>query len=435
MKILVIGGGGREHALAWKLAQSAAVREVHCAPGNGGTAAEAKVVNHPANDAGAWLALAKKIQATLVVVGPEQPLAEGLVDALQDEGIRVVGPRQAAARLETSKAFAKMMMHKSGIPTAACHVATDAAEALAYVRERGAPMVIKADGLAAGKGVVIAQTLAEAEAAIEQMMVEKIFGDAGRTVVLENCLQGEEASFIVLTDGKIVAPFSSSQDHKRLRDGDQGPNTGGMGAYSPAPIVTPAMRDRILDRVIHPLLHTLNRECPDRLGHPHKRLYAGFLYAGVMIAADGTPNVLEFNCRLGDPETQPLMMGLSADLAETLMALTEGELHETALTPKDEAKHGATIGVVLASGGYPHSVLLDKEIEGLDQAAQVPGVKVFHAGTKQVGNQVLVSGGRVLCVTAQGDTLRQARDAAYRAADMIHFEGRQLRHDIGHRAL
>lgn len=434
LTLLVIGSGGREHALAWKLAQSSLVTEVHCAPGNGGTALEPKVINHPSNDVLAWMALAKKIHADLVVVGPEQPLAEAIVDAFQAEGIRVVGPRQSAAQLESSKAFAKSIMKKAGIPTARFITVNTPEMAYEYLRQHGAPLVIKADGLAAGKGVVVAQTLEEAENAIEQMMVRKVFGSAGRVLVMEDCLMGEEASFIVLTDGKVVAPFSTSQDHKRLLDGDLGPNTGGMGAYTPAPIVTPKLHDQILDRVIYPLLHTLKREIPATLDHPQKRLYAGFLYAGIMIAPDGTPNVLEFNCRLGDPETQPLMMSLSADLADVLMHLTEGELHEDALM-SSSTEVSSTIGVVLASGGYPQSVLKDKTIEGLALAAAVPHVKVFHASTRQEGDKIVVNGGRVLCVTARGKTLKEARESAYSATRLIHFEGMQYRQDIGFRAL
>jgi phosphoribosylamine--glycine ligase len=433
MKILVIGGGGREHAIAWKLAQSSQVREVHCAPGNAGTALEHKVVNHPANTPEAWLALAKHLRADVVVIGPELPLSLGLVDALQELTIRVIGPQQRAAMLESSKSFAKQMMVRAGIPTASFEVFTSAQSANDYIKKRNCPLVIKADGLAAGKGVVIAKNIAEANEAIDQMMVKRVFGVAGDTVVIEECLQGEEASFIVLTDGDRVAPFNSAQDHKRLLAGDHGPNTGGMGAYVPAPVVSVAMRERILDRVIHPLLATLKKEFPEygNRSDPRKRLYAGFLYAGVMIDRSGMPQVLEFNCRLGDPETQPLMWGLEGDLAETLYSVTDGTLDENALA----RNAGATIGVVLASGGYPQSVLSDCPIEGIHRANQVPQVKVFHAGTYQQGQEVRVNGGRVLCVTARGDDLRQARESAYSAIAHLSFDGMQYRNDIGHRAL
>ena len=431
MKILVIGGGGREHALAWKLAQSPIVSQVICAPGNGGTLREKKITNHPANDIASWLNLATTTAIDLVVVGPEQPLAEGIVDALQDLDIRVIGPRKAAAQLESSKSFAKTMMQKANIPTAPFAIFTDAAAAKNYVCTHGVPIVIKADGLAAGKGVVVAQTLAQANAAIEDMMVNKVFGIAGETIIIEDCLTGEEASFIVLTDGEIVAPFNSAQDHKRLKDGDQGPNTGGMGAYVPAPIVTPAMREKILECVIHPLLRTLASTFPQDTKDPKKPLYAGFLYAGVMIDAQGNPNVLEFNCRLGDPETQPLLWGLDTDLAEVLWALTEKKINQNALIQSA----GASIGIVLASGGYPQTVLKDKVIHGVDCASSTPNVKVFHAGTQQDQETLTVKGGRVLCVTARGDNLQQARDCAYAALANIQFEGMQYRQDIGFRAL
>lgn len=430
MKCLVIGSGGREHALCWKLARSPQVSEVHCAPGNGGTADEEKVINHPAHGIAQWLALARNLRPDLIVVGPEAPLAEGIVDLLQADNFRVIGPRKAAAQLETSKAFAKSMMELSGIPTAQYRRFTDPRAALQFVRERGAPIVIKADGLASGKGVVVAHDLPMAEHAIEELMVKKIYGNAGEVLVVEDCLVGEEASFIVLTDGKTVAPFNSSQDHKRLLNEDLGPNTGGMGAYSPAPIIDSAMKNKVMEQVIDPLLATLQKQFPENTA-PQKKLYAGFLYAGLMIGDDGIPRVLEFNCRLGDPETQALMVGLQSDLAVALNDLLNGELREDAL----QAHQGATLGVVIASGGYPQRVLKDKPIYGLQYANSFPNVKIFHGGTIWREDRLVVSGGRVLCVTAQGDTIAQAHRHAYAAIQHIKFEGMQYRSDIGYRAM
>ncbi|MFO1413439.1 MAG: phosphoribosylamine--glycine ligase [Burkholderiales bacterium] len=424
MKILVIGGGGREHALAWKLAQSPRVARVFVAPGNAGTARDPALANVAITAVPELVAFAKAEQIALTVVGPEAPLAAGVVDAFRAAGLRIFGPTQAAAQLESSKDFAKAFMQRHGLPTAAYRTFTDAREAHAYVRARGAPIVIKADGLAAGKGVVVAQTLAEAEAAIDMMLVDNAMGAAGARVVVEDFLAGEEASFIVMVDGRHVLPLASSQDHKRLRDDDQGPNTGGMGAYSPAPIVTPAMHARIMREVINPAVAGMAAD-----GHP----YTGFLYAGVMIDADGVPRVLEFNCRLGDPETQPIMVRLKSDLVDLLEHAVNGTLDAI----DAEWDRRAALGVVLAAGGYPEAPHTGAAIEGLERitAAAHPDVQVFHAGTRLAGDRVVVSGGRVLCVTALGDSVKQAQRAAYAAVADLHFDGMQYRSDIGFRAL
>ncbi|MFO1395801.1 MAG: phosphoribosylamine--glycine ligase [Burkholderiales bacterium] len=424
MKILVIGGGGREHALAWKLAQSPRVARVFVAPGNAGTARDPALANVALTRIDELVAFAQHEQVALTVVGPEAPLAAGVVDAFRAAGLRIFGPTQAAAQLESSKDFAKAFMQRHGLPTAAYRTFTDAREAQAYVRMRGAPIVIKADGLAAGKGVVVAQTLAEAEAAIAMMLVDNAMGAAGARVVIEDFLAGEEASFIVMVDGRHVLALASSQDHKRLRDGDAGPNTGGMGAYSPAPIVTPAMHARIMREVINPAVAGMAAD-----GHP----YTGFLYAGVMIDADGVPRVLEFNCRLGDPETQPIMARLKSDLVTLLEHAVDGTLD----TVDAEWDRRAALGVVLAAGGYPEAPRTGAPIEGLDRitAATHPDVQVFHAGTALAGGKPVVSGGRVLCVTALGDSVKQAQRAAYAAVAELHFDGMQYRSDIGFRAL
>jgi len=424
MKVLVIGGGGREHALAWKLAQSPRVARVFVAPGNAGTARDTALANVAITAVDDLVAFAKQEQIALTVVGPEAPLAVGVVDAFRTAGLRIFGPTRAAAQLESSKDFAKAFMQRHGLPTAAYRTFTDAREAHAYVRMRGAPIVIKADGLAAGKGVVVAQTLAEAEAAIDMMLVDNAMGAAGARVVIEDFLAGEEASFIVMVDGRHVLALASSQDHKRLRDGDQGPNTGGMGAYSPAPIVTPAMHARIMREVIGPAVTGMAAD-----GHP----YTGFLYAGVMIDAQGVPRVLEFNCRLGDPETQPIMVRLKSDLVDLLEHAVDGTLD----TVDAEWDRRAALGVVLAAGGYPEAPRTGAPIEGLDRITDAahPDVQVFHAGTALVDGRPVVSGGRVLCVTALGDSVKQAQRAAYAAVAELHFEGMQYRGDIGFRAI
>ncbi|HOP88585.1 MAG TPA: phosphoribosylamine--glycine ligase [Ottowia sp.] len=423
MKILVIGSGGREHALAWKLSQSPKVQQVYVAPGNGGTALSPNLKNVPLTDLAAlrdW-ALAEKI--ALTVVGPEQPLAAGVVDDFRAHGLRIFGPTQAAAQLESSKAFSKDFMARHGIPTAAYETFSDPGAAHAYVDRLGAPIVVKADGLAAGKGVVVAATKEEAHAAIDDMLGGNTLGvahnDGGARVVIEEFLQGEEASFIVLCDGKNVVAMASSQDHKRLKDGDEGPNTGGMGAYSPAPVVTPDVHARAMRDVILPTIRGMDKD-----GIP----FTGFLYAGLMIDGDGKPKTLEFNTRMGDPETQPIMMRLKSDLVDVLMAATSGKLDEVEL----KWDRRVALGVVLAAGGYPLSPKKGDLISGLPKPTDE--VVVFHAGTVAAGDQIKTSGGRVLCVTALADSVKQAQTKAYDAARGIHFDGMQYRRDIGHRA-
>ena len=424
MKILVIGSGGREHALAWKLSQSPKVQQVYVAPGNGGTALSPNLKNVPITDLAAlrdW-ALAEKI--ALTVVGPEQPLAAGVVDDFRAHGLRIFGPTKAAAQLESSKAFSKDFMKRHGIPTAAYETFSDPGAAHAYVDRLGAPIVVKADGLAAGKGVVVAATKEEAHAAIDDMLGGNTLGvahnDGGARVVIEEFLQGEEASFIVLCDGKNVVAMASSQDHKRLKDGDEGPNTGGMGAYSPAPVVTPDVHARAMRDVILPTIRGMDKD-----GIP----FTGFLYAGLMIDGDGKPKTLEFNTRMGDPETQPIMMRLKSDLVDVLMAATSGKLDEVEL----KWDRRVALGVVLAAGGYPLSPKKGDLISGLPKPTDE--VVVFHAGTVAEGDQVKTAGGRVLCVTALADSVKQAQTKAYDAARTIHFDGMQYRRDIGHRAV
>ena len=424
MKILVIGSGGREHALAWKLSQSPKVQQVYVAPGNGGTALSPNLKNVPITDLAAlrdW-ALAEKI--ALTVVGPEQPLAAGVVDDFRAHGLRIFGPTKAAAQLESSKAFSKDFMKRHGIPTAAYETFSDPGAAHAYVDRLGAPIVVKADGLAAGKGVVVAATKEEAHAAIDDMLGGNTLGvahnDGGARVVIEEFLQGEEASFIVLCDGKNVVAMASSQDHKRLKDGDEGPNTGGMGAYSPAPVVTPDVHARAMRDVILPTIRGMDKD-----GIP----FTGFLYAGLMIDGDGKPKTLEFNTRMGDPETQPITMRLKSDLVDVLMAATSGKLDEVEL----QWDRRVALGVVLAAGGYPLSPKKGDLISGLPKPTDE--VVVFHAGTVAEGDQVKTAGGRVLCVTALADSVKQAQTKAYDAARTIHFDGMQYRRDIGHRAV
>ena len=424
MNVLVIGGGGREHAIAWKLASSPRAARVFVAPGNAGTAREPGVTNVAVTSIPGLVAFARENDVGLTIVGPEAPLAAGVVDAFREAGLAIVGPTRAAAQLEASKDYAKAFMARHGIPTAAYRTFTDAGEAKAYVAARGAPIVVKADGLAAGKGVVVATTVAEATGAIDAMLVGHSMGEAGARVVVEDFLAGEEASFIVLVDGRNVLPLASSQDHKRLADGDTGPNTGGMGAYSPAPVVTPALHARIMREVIMPTVEGMAAD-----GIP----YTGFLYAGVMIDAAGTPRVLEFNCRLGDPETQPIVVRLKSDLVDLAEHAARGTLDRA----EAEWDRRAALGVVLAAAGYPESPRRGDPITGLERidAARHPGVAVFHAGTALEGGQVVTSGGRVLCVTALGDSVKLAQRAAYAAIAEIRFEGMQFRTDIGHRAV
>jgi phosphoribosylamine--glycine ligase len=420
MKLLVIGGGGREHALAWKLAQSPKVQKVFVAPGNGGTATENGLENLPVSDFAKLIAFCRKEQIHLTVVGPEAPLAAGIVDAFRDAGLRIFGPSRAAAQLEASKDFAKQFMQRHGLPTARFATFTSAAEAKAYVDTHGAPIVVKADGLAAGKGVVVAATAADAKAAIDLMLVQNKLGDAGARVVIEEFLEGEEASFIVMADGTHALPLATSQDHKRLKDGDQGPNTGGMGAYSPAPVVTPQLHARVMREIIQPAIAGMAKD-----GAP----YTGFLYAGLMIDRAGNPKTLEFNCRLGDPETQPILLRLKSDLFALVEHALEGTLDRAAA----DWDRRSALGVVLAAGGYPDEPRKGDAISGLPK--ETDDCRVFHAGTQLEGRQLVTSGGRVLCVTALGDSLKVARTRAYQAADSIRFEGMQLRKDIGHRAL
>jgi len=420
MKLLVIGGGGREHALAWKLAQSPRVQKVFVAPGNGGTATENGVENVAISEIPALIAFAKKEKIYLTVVGPEAPLAAGVVDAFRDAGLKIFGPTRAAAQLESSKDFAKSFMTRHKIPTALHKTFTDAQEAKAFVAKRGAPIVVKADGLAAGKGVVVATSVAEAHAAIEQMLTQKSLGDAGARVVVEEFLQGEEASFIVMCDGAHVLPLATSQDHKRLRDGDQGPNTGGMGAYSPAPVVTPKVHARAMREIIQPAVQGMAQD-----GIP----YVGFLYAGLMIDKNGTPKTLEFNCRLGDPETQPIILRLKSDLLELIERALDGTLNQG----EADWDRRAALGVVVAAHGYPEEPRKGDVITGLPKPES--DCHVFHAGTRLEGKDVVTNGGRVLCVTALGDSVKMARARAYEALERIRFDGMQFRKDIAYRAL
>ena len=424
MKILVVGGGGREHALAWKLAQSKDVEEVIVAPGNAGTALEPKVRNAPvaAEDIDALLKLAKEEHVGLTVIGPEAPLAAGIVDRFWNSGLRCFGPRKQAARLESSKTFAKEFMVRHRIPTAHHASFTDLEEAQVYLEQVGAPIVVKADGLAAGKGVVVAQTLKEAHAAVTEMLGERSFGDAGARVVIEEFLVGEEASFIAMVgvDGAIL-PLATSQDHKARDDGDLGPNTGGMGAYSPAPVVTAAIAQRVMNEVLRPVVEGLREEGVR---------YTGFLYAGLMIGPDGTPKVLEFNCRFGDPETQPILFRLKTGLLQQNDAALDGKLGKTTV----EWDPRPAVGVVMAAGGYPGDYRKGDEISGLPAAS--PTSKVFHAGTGvDAGGKIVTRGGRVLCVVGTGDTVKAAQAEAYRVIEQIRFEGALYRRDIGYRAI
>ncbi|MCK7545265.1 phosphoribosylamine--glycine ligase [Marinobacter bryozoorum] len=423
MNILIIGSGGREHALAWKAARSPLAERVFVAPGNAGTALEPGLENVSIDvmDLDALADFAATHDVGLTIVGPEAPLVAGIVDKFESRNLRVFGPSQGAAQLEGSKAFTKDFLARQRIPTAAYANFTDVDEALAYVRKQGAPIVVKADGLAAGKGVIVAMTLEEAEAAIRDMLAGNAFGDAGSRVVVEEFLEGEEASFIVMVDGEHVLPMATSQDHKRVGDGDTGPNTGGMGAYSPAPVVTDSVYQRIMDEVIYPTVRGMASE-----GHPYK----GFLYAGLMIDSNGTPKVIEFNCRFGDPETQPIMLRMQSDMVELCNAAIDGKLDQCESRWDDRA----SVGIVLAAGGYPGSYNKGDVIEGLPEG-EIEGEKVFHAGTRLQGEQVLTNGGRVLCATALGDTVTEAQQRAYQVAGQVTWNGAFYRKDIAWRAI
>ncbi len=420
MKILVVGSGGREHALAWKLAQSKRIQIVLVAPGNGGTALDVRMKNVAITDPVALADFAQQEQVTLTVVGPEAPLAAGIVDIFRERGMSIFGPTRKAAQLESSKDFAKAFMERHGIPTARYQTFSDAAAAHRYIDEQGAPIVIKADGLAAGKGVVVAMTLEEAHGAIDMMLSDNRFGDAGARVVVEEFLEGEEASFIVMVDGKNILPLATSQDHKRLLDHDQGPNTGGMGAYSPAPIVTPQLHARVMREIIQPTVQGMAKD-----GIP----YTGFLYAGLMIDAEGNPKTLEFNCRMGDPETQPIMARLKTDLVSVMEHAVAGTLNEIEL----DWDRRTALGVVMAASGYPDAPRKNDVITGIPEETE--DSMSFHAGTALDNKTLTTQGGRVLCVVGLGDSVRVAQKHAYEAVDKIHFDGMQFRRDIGWRAL
>jgi phosphoribosylamine--glycine ligase len=423
MNILIIGGGGREHALAWRAAQSPRVARIFVAPGNAGTARETKCANVAvaAEDIEALLAFAQRERVDLTIVGPEAPLVLGVVDRFRAAGLRCFGPTRAAAQLEGSKAFTKDFLARHKIPTAAYGNFSDFDRAEAYIRRVGAPVVVKADGLAAGKGVIIAQTVDEAIGAARDMLAGNAFGEAGHRVVVEEFLKGEEASFIVMVDGEHVLPLATSQDHKRVGDGDTGPNTGGMGAYSPAPVVTPEMHERVMREVIEPTVRGMQAE---------GNTYTGFLYAGLMIGPDGTPKVLEYNCRFGDPETQPVMMRLKSDFVELVDAALDARLDQVAA----DWDPRAALGVVMAAGGYPGSYAKGDAITGLP-AREAPDAKVFHAGTALRDGEVVTSGGRVLCVTALGESVAAAQRRAYEVVRGIHWKHAQYRSDIGYRAI
>ncbi len=423
MNVLIIGGGGREHALGWKVAQNPQVENIFVAPGNAGTALEPKLTNVAiqVEEIDKLVAFAKENAVELTIVGPEAPLVIGVVDAFRQAGLKIFGPTQAAAQLEGSKAFTKDFLARHNIPTAAYANFTEIEPALEYVRAQGAPIVVKADGLAAGKGVIVAMTLEEAEDAIKDMLAGNAFGDAGSRVVIEEFLDGEEASFIVMVDGKNVLPMATSQDHKRVGDKDTGPNTGGMGAYSPAPVVTQAIHDRIMQEVIYPTVNGMAQE-----GHP----YTGFLYAGLMIDKDGTPKVIEYNCRFGDPETQPIMMRMQSDLVELCLTAIDGKLDQA----ESKWDSRASIGIVLAAGGYPGDYRKGDVISGLP-STETEGEKVFHAGTNEQNGQVATNGGRVLCATALGNTVLEAQQRAYALTKQISWDGVFYRNDIGYRAI
>ncbi|WP_343656807.1 phosphoribosylamine--glycine ligase [Cupriavidus sp.] len=420
MKVLVVGSGGREHALAWKLAQSPKVQVVYVAPGNGGTALDKRLQNVPLTDPEVLAAFVEREGVAFTVVGPEAPLAAGIVDVFRARGLRIFGPTKAAAQLESSKDFAKAFMHRHGIPTAFYKTFSDAAGAHAYIDAQGAPIVIKADGLAAGKGVVVAMTLEEAHGAVDMMLADNKLGDAGARVVIEEFLEGEEASFIVMVDGKNVLALATSQDHKRLLDADAGPNTGGMGAYSPAPVVTPALHARALREIILPTVRGMEKD-----GIP----FTGFLYAGLMIDKDGNPKTLEFNCRMGDPETQPIMARLKTDLVDVMEAAVDGKLDQIEL----DWDRRTALGVVMAAYDYPENPRKGDAITGIP--AETDDAVTFHAGTTLQDGTLRTSGGRVLCVVGLADTVRAAQKNAYAAVEQIHFDGMQFRTDIGYRAI
>ena len=424
MKLLVIGGGGREHALAWKLAQSPRVFKVFVAPGNAGTALDEGLANVAITDHARLIEFAKNEQIALTVVGPEAPLAAGLVDAFQSAGLKIFGPTQRAAQLESSKDFAKSFMARHRIPTADYRTFTDAQAAHQYIETRGAAVVIKADGLAAGKGVVVATDARQAHEAVDMMLVDNKMGAAGSRVVIEDRLDGEEASFIAMVDGRHALPLATSQDHKRLKDGDEGPNTGGMGTYSPAPVVTPSIHAKVMREVIQPVIAGMEQE-----GMP----FVGFLYAGLMIGSDGQVRVLEFNCRMGDPETQPIILRLKSDLVELLEHALDGTLDKI----ESEWDPRTALGVVLAAHGYPDAPRQGDLISGLARRSATAGsdYHVFHSGTALNGEQVVTSGGRVLCVTALGHNVKVAQSRAYEIAAQIRFDGMQMRSDIGYRAI
>ncbi|RBO83540.1 phosphoribosylamine--glycine ligase [Marinomonas aquiplantarum] len=423
MKVLIIGNGGREHALAWKTAESTQVEKIFVAPGNAGTATENKVENVDigVTDIDGLVTFAKQQNIDLTIVGPEAPLVIGVVDAFEKEGLAIFGPTQGAAQLEGSKAFTKDFLARHKIPTAAYGNFTEIAPAVAYIKEQGAPIVVKADGLAAGKGVILAETEAEAIAAVEDMLQGNAFGDAGNRVVIEEFLVGEEASFICMVDGETVLPMATSQDHKARDNGDKGPNTGGMGAYSPAPVVTPEIHDRIMNEVIMPTVKGMNAE---------GNRYRGFLYAGVMVAPDGTPKVLEYNCRFGDPETQPIMMRLRSDLAQMCLSAIAGKLD----TVQADWDPRASLGVVLAAGGYPADYAKGDVISGLNTALPAHQ-KVFQAGTALKDGDVVTNGGRVLCAVSLGDTVAEAQAGAYDVVNTLSWDKVYFRTDIGHRAI
>jgi phosphoribosylamine--glycine ligase len=420
MKVMVVGSGGRDHALAWKLARSPKVQVVYVAPGNGGTALDKRLQNLPITDPEVLAAFAEREGIHFTVVGPEAPLAAGIVDLFRAKGLRIFGPTKAAAQLESSKDFAKAFMHRHGIPTAKYQTFSDAAQAHAYVDQEGAPIVVKADGLAAGKGVVVAMTAEEAHSAIDMMLADNRLGDAGARVVIEEFLAGEEASFIVVCDGKNVVALATSQDHKRLLDGDAGPNTGGMGAYSPAPVVTPTLHARALREIIMPTIRGMEKD-----GIP----YTGFLYAGLMIDAEGNPKTLEFNCRMGDPETQPIMARMKTDLYDVLDRAIDGKLDGMEL----DWDRRTALGVVMAAHNYPDTPRKGDVITGIPKETE--DSVTFHAGTTLKDGVLTTNGGRVLCVVGLADTVKAAQRAAYNAIEQIHFDGAQYRTDIGHRAI
>jgi phosphoribosylamine---glycine ligase len=420
MKVMVIGSGGREHALAWKISENKTVSRIYVAPGNGGTATNPDMVNVPITKIDELVKFAQDENIALTVVGPEAPLSKGVVDAFRANGLKIFGPTQAAAQLESSKDFSKAFMMRHSIPTAAYQTFSDVKAAHTYIDQQGAPIVIKADGLAAGKGVVVAMTLDEAHAAVDMMLGDNKFGDAGARVVIEEFLTGEEASFMVMVDGKNILALATSQDHKRLLDGDQGPNTGGMGAYSPAPVVTPEIHAKAMREIIRPTVEGMAKD-----GIP----YTGFLYAGLMINPNGEIKTLEFNCRMGDPETQPIFMRLKSDLLTLLQHAVKGTLDQA----ETEWDRRFALGVVMASANYPEEPQLGDEITGLPKALE--NAYVFHAGTTLKDGKIVTSGGRVLCVTALGETVKFAQQQAYRIIEGIHFDGAQYRKDIGYRAV